>query len=223
MISWLVTLLYFYVLYIWSNFNFTQIVKCGKSACCSAMRSDLALVLPDGFFPPPWCIKQDDSTGLLVAGSHSDGGDAKFLPLFQRLSLKVADSNCIPYDFNCPTVQQDINDRICAKCKLYFASKKMLRCHMKSLNHSAPRSQRKLKPECIVTQREGEFLCVIRDEATGANDSEWIPKKYVDTENICFKTSNADQEERAIPLIKNMKNWLTNPWIEDDIINKDTI
>lgn len=187
------------------------------------MRSNIGFILPTGFLPPPKLCKQDEKTGLLTALNFSQKSEnAKFLPLFQNLSLNTIESTdhkifeVVPYDFYCPTVQSELSNRICTTCHLYFASEKALGIlHAKSLKHSvAKKKPSKLKLSSIEVARKEEVLCIFKDEDTGIESAEWIDK--TDIESVCVdKRETEDQLEKddsQWPIIESMEEWLQNPW-----------
>lgn len=150
-----------------------QITKCDNIECCGPTRSNIRSILPMGFLPPQKLCKQHEVTGMLTALKLDEKDEhAKFLPLFQNLSLKVIESvdhtsfKEIPYDFYCPSVQSELSSRICATCNIYFASKKVA-LHAKCLKHSIKKKSSSLKLTSIEANRKKESLCIFEDENTG--------------------------------------------------------
>lgn len=64
-----------------------QIVKCDSRDCCTSLRSNLKMVLPSGFLPPPVLMKYA-SDGLQLAEVGEKTG--KFLPLFTQIATKFS-------------------------------------------------------------------------------------------------------------------------------------
>lgn len=201
---------------------FSQVIKCDDAKCCSPFRSDLRSILQSGFLPPPLLIKQDSALERLVAAAPMENNNsAKFLPLFQRLAIKIpilgeAEIKMVPYDFYCPTVQKDLEGRICAVCGLYFGSKKNEILHRKSV-HSVIYKPRKKKPTRVVAQRDEELLCVVHDDMTGGEDCEWVNMDEVDiTQEAVAKILHIGKELLGFPVIPSLQEWLTTPWTTDE-------
>lgn len=98
-----------------------QIAKCKSLECCGIRRSSVWSFLPDGFLPPPVPIKQT-SQGYTVVDVKDE--KAKFAPLLLQKSLKLGakdDSwDHLPYDFYCPSVQNDLSKRYEKTKKKFF-------------------------------------------------------------------------------------------------------
>jgi len=89
-----------------------QIVKCSDQDCCSPIRSDLKVVLPDGFFPPPYILRRSEK-GLEIPEASNVQPSDSFPPLLVRQSLNlrpVAEGfpDQVPYDLYCPTVKDQL-------------------------------------------------------------------------------------------------------------------
>ena len=118
-----------------SNQYLLQIVKCNDEECCSPLRSTLKSLLPQRFLLSPLSVSNE--RGL----SYVSGEQHKFLPLILRLTSNILpegwsenNKTLIPYDFYCPTVQNQITNRTCNDCKLYFASTTMMMQHKKVIH-----------------------------------------------------------------------------------------
>ncbi|XP_015116810.1 uncharacterized protein LOC107040985 [Diachasma alloeum] len=199
-----------------------QIAKCGEEECCGPMRSDLSLIQPDRFLPPPCRLKQDDQTGQLsISVTHNTGEEARFLPLFQRLSITVPRDKWIkmPYDACCPTVQSQLESRMCSQCELYFASKKAANSNVKSIHkNSKSRSTPKCRPKRVVASRRQELLYIIEDEDTKGEDIEWRDTDDVDfsLEDVEIPHVAPENGEAGLPIIDSVEEWITNPWTSVD-------
>lgn len=201
-----------------------QISKCANIDCCGQHRSELRSILPTGFFPPPYLVEQDKETGFLVA-AQGKTEDAKFLPLFQRLAFKTSDNTQfegfteMPYDFFCPTVQSQLDNRICSTCGLYFATKKAASAHMKALKHKLSAKEKKSKKlVSIEAQRKDEMLCIFQEENTGCKNSDWCFESEIeieDVQNCVDRRNNTCETDSSIPVINSMEEWLQNPWSTD--------
>jgi hypothetical protein len=144
-----------------SSQYFLQIVKCSNAECCAPMVSALKSVLPNGFLPAPLSVTNTD--GLKI-----DEVSGTFLPLLQRLSVRLApvngfdDLECLPYDFCCPTAKSYITNRTCSICKLYFSSNAMVAEHKRKLH---PRIKTSIVPRCrpvrIAARRQRELMAII--------------------------------------------------------------
>lgn len=97
-------------------------MKCSDVDCCGELRSDLKMILENGFLPPPLSCVQDPDTGRLRALEALENVQgAHFLSLFQAKVVHVpikTTFKIMPYDFACPTVQGDVEPgrRICKVC-----------------------------------------------------------------------------------------------------------
>ncbi|XP_044733879.1 uncharacterized protein LOC123296465 [Chrysoperla carnea] len=111
-----------------------QIVKCRDSNCCSLYRSNLQSILYNGFMIPPYPLIQENSSIIIPPSTDIN---VKFAPLLTRLAVNIQPSSQI-YDLYCPSIVQEIQNRTCSFCKLYFASKKNLQTHQKVLHPKIP-------------------------------------------------------------------------------------
>ena len=149
---------------------------------------------------------------------------AKFLPLFQRLSMNInsvemSKYSVLPYDFHCPTIQKDLIVRLCLECNLYFASKKNVMMHRKNIHPKVKRSELpKRRVKRIITKREDEAMSVISDSCTGEEDVEWLPINEIEVEeNENIKIDfNVQKSDTSVTIIKSLDEWLRNEWTIDD-------
>lgn len=111
---------------------FTQIVKCTDEKCCTRARSDYFKIVPQRFLPPPLPLLQT-TNGLTCPNfpiSDPENQSYSFPSVFLNLSMnhqallpksaKIFKE--IPYDLYCPSVQNQMEKRICKKCNLYHSS-----------------------------------------------------------------------------------------------------
>ena len=144
---------------------FLQILKCDNVECCTPFRSNLKSILPEGFFPAPLCVSQ--SKGLRAADPEDDS--CKYLSLFQRLSINLEAEGYsgvnkfqIPYDVCCPSVKDQLCNRTCRICHLYFPSNVMQGQHSRALHPKvkiveAPRT----RPLRVAARRQRELMVII--------------------------------------------------------------
>ena len=186
-----------------------QIVKSTDLKCFNPARSDLHRILPNGYLPPPCFIKQEDVTGkiIMIDPKHKDAEgkdpvqnidtkqkdlkgkdqDGKFLPLFQRLVFKSLHPSKfetlekMSFDYYCPSVESQLENRICDTCGLYFASKKSAVMHMKNLKHKIKAGTKIIR---IGAQRKDELMCLFKDQNTEAEDVEWLDSEDFDSNDI---------------------------------------
>ena len=100
-----------------------QIVKCDNSECRLPWRGSFRTIIPlpvaqtiNGIKPP----------------ERNNQSNSHYLGLFRRLSMdgqlnsllpqSARVFHIVPYDLYCPSVQEDLQGRICQACGLYFAS-----------------------------------------------------------------------------------------------------
>lgn len=110
----------------------TQIVKCLDEKCCQPSRSDFFKVLPKRFLPPPFPLIQTIN-GLTCPNFPIDDPEHQtysFPSVFVNIAMsqqailpisaKVFQET--PYDLYCPSVQNQLEKRICKRCGLYHSS-----------------------------------------------------------------------------------------------------
>lgn len=174
-------------------------------------------ILPTRFFPPPLQVRHDDTSGhLIVAAPLEISAKTKFLPFFQRLSLKIVSAEMLrypilPYDFHCPTVQRSLLLRICSDCGLYFGAQVHLTEHKKKIHQkqvtTAPRRSKRL-----IAKRRGEVMCLLEDDLTGSQDVEWLPEGDVIVEEEERTFDN--QPEADVMVIDSLDEWMQNEWTQ---------
>lgn len=105
--------------------------------------------------------------------------------------------------------------RICKECGLYRASVKSAAAHVKTLHKkekAAKKTQElKKRPTRIAAQRAKEFLCIMREENSDTEDAVWLKKEEVDPN--CIPEFHNEDADEGFPLIKNIKDWYTSPWM----------
>lgn len=196
-------------------------MKCNNIECCGLLKSNLKEVLPSGFFPAP-CLVTYKNGQLKPQPWNEKNENAKFLPLFQRLSIKLSISyepfTEMPYDYYCPTVHEQLSDRVCKTCGLYFASKKGAISHMKLVGHSIKKARQKriIKSKSIIKTRGTEKLCILHDKNGEKNDSEWIESEDLEVDITASGDVSTESDEPCIPIISSLNEWLTNPFSTDE-------
>lgn len=100
---------------------FLQIIKCGRSNCCSPMRSSWKSVFPNRFLPAPVQVRKNEG-GPTVPNPSSERSTDHFAGLWERMSLINLAPLDVPYDTYCPSVQKELNKRKCPSCSGYFVS-----------------------------------------------------------------------------------------------------
>lgn len=124
----------------------------------------------------------------------------------------------IPYDFYCPTVNPELADRICSSCKLYFASQKAVRDHVKATHKSdVQKTFTKARPTRIVHRQkrkaDQEVFCVVRDESNNPSSYGTLEPEKMKSD-LSQYTKMALNQLEALPLVRNYAEWITSPWIE---------
>ncbi|XP_068989951.1 uncharacterized protein [Neodiprion pinetum] len=193
-----------------------QIVKCGRSECCTEFRSNLKSLLPDGHLPPPYPLKMTDS-GLTIPPPN-DKTEFKFAPLLLRLSLNMkpesSQFSILPYDFYCPSIQADLASRICQFCGFYTSSKKGALKHRKNVHpRGAPLETSRIRPQRVIARRGRELLCQLESPFT--EETEWIDIESVDNDCILLENDSVLDSKDCIPIVKNVGDWLNTPWTDD--------
>lgn len=179
-----------------------QIVKCSID-CCGVQRSDIKLILKDGFLPLSVPIVQDPDTGRLrVLNASEKLQGAQFLGLFQSMSIHLRNSTSretLPYDFACPTIQDDVEPgrRICKNCRLYFAS-----------------IRRSLRIAAKILKRGKGVLCRTIHSSTGAEDVLWLEKSEVPTEVPEEDLTSVPSND--LPMVSDWAAWLASLFSPED-------
>ena len=196
---------------------FLQISKCLDEDCCSKPRSKLRSILPDGFLPPP--LRLTDS--LEAASPASTEG--AFIPLFVQLAMKIdfptERLTSVPYDFYCPSIQDQLLKRICKKCGHYFGSQQRMKDQYSNLHLHADRIKEETEPTPplrrsarILKRREGELLVEVRDQETGeAIEVEWMQDEEA--------PGDSGEENEELPSIESLSEWLSSPWTEENDVD----
>ncbi len=120
--------------YVQESQYFLQISKYDDLEYCAAARSNLRIILPTGFFAQP--ISLHCASTLTVPPPTELQESDYFMQLFLRMTLKVTipcTHKCVPYDLFCPSLNDQLGGRICDICGKYFASKKAVTSHKKSV------------------------------------------------------------------------------------------
>lgn len=182
------------------------------------------MILNDRFFPPPLLTQREENGRLRIADPVKNTKGTSFLPLFQRLSINLPIKEgkffpIIPYDYHCPTVQENLPDRTCPFCNLYYATMKNLRKHRKAI-HPGQRVTRVAKkiPAQIIKRRNEEVLCIINNE-DDAKDAEWCLLADIITNDTQHENqreeSNDSTDASERPLINSIAEWLQCDWSDD--------
>ena len=116
-----------------------QIVKCSDESCCKPFRSNYNQIFPARFVPAP-VLFTSSAKGPVACSTPSEKGH--FGTLYERNFLQgaisyVKGNDNLPFDFYCPSVHDEIKERICNACQGYFISKKALANHKKILHKSS--------------------------------------------------------------------------------------
>ena len=108
-----------------------QIVKCNDSDCCGEMRSVWKDVFPKRFLPAP------------VKMHHTQAGpqvplpnDEKVSDIFHNFGMRVLLDKIVgipsmPHDRYCPSVQKNLEQRVCPQCGIYHPSIAALKRHQR--------------------------------------------------------------------------------------------
>ena len=145
-------------------------MKCTDPKCCSSFQSSYLKVVPKRFLPPPLPIVHTPNR----IGWAKDEKDATYLSLYQNISLQDALMPAqvtkkfpkgIPYNYSCPSVDQDIIKRqVCSHCGLYFSSLKAKPLHGASCRVTEGRIENtteRVRPLQVAARRQRELLCVM--------------------------------------------------------------
>ncbi|CAF4172871.1 unnamed protein product, partial [Rotaria sp. Silwood2] len=173
-----------------------QIIKCNDLKCCTKWQTSYSKVIPQRFLPPPFPFKVS-SDGISVADINDK--DGRFVDLYQRLQLdNILPMINVPYDYNCPSVQNELQKRTCPLCCLYHPSAAAMKRH-KRLHSSKYLKQQKV----IIAKIEKKV------QVTDDNDRE--SDKDSEDDNIPENKTNI---KAGAPLIENIFDFLASDFIE---------
>lgn len=191
-----------------------QVLKCDDRACCGHVRSSLRSILPERFMIPPYPILQS-SSGLCIPKPEEHDGKT-FATFLLRLSLGISKS--LQKD------RQQLLERTCQWCGLYFCTKKKVKehvnsCHKQCKNINNSVGMHNVHPSRILTRRSNgrsrEILCVVREN----DDTEWLDESDVDFQQNTVPTTDLQD---AYPVVS-VEESLANPWSEDNISSLHSI
>uniref|UniRef100_UPI0035900373 uncharacterized protein isoform X2 n=1 Tax=Myxine glutinosa TaxID=7769 RepID=UPI0035900373 len=119
-----------------------QVVRCNDRTCCTEWRSNWNKVFPKRFLPAPYPLQQT-TCGLRVS-EPSDAVDCHmYTSISQRMAFHLkpaseSEHDEVPFDFHCPSVQANLEERLCGKCGMYFASRLAVEHHAGVHSHWDP-------------------------------------------------------------------------------------
>ena len=141
----------------------------------------MRFILPSGFIPAPILYKSTP-TGPVSCVSPKEKGN--FGNLLRRLALGKLDpswegSQKLPFDFYCPSVQEELTDSICGFCGEYFVSKAAVAQHKKALHVTSSQDLDQLINEVVERYADSpepdeEGIPII------GNLSEWMSSEFVE-------------------------------------------
>lgn len=146
--------------------------------------------------------------------------ETKFAPLLLRTSLNLRPIQkqfpTLPHDFYCPSVQSELENRVCKYCGFYTSSKKGAMKHRKAMHPKGePLQTSRIQPRRVIARRQKEVLCLL--DAPFGEEVEWVVVENL--EDSFQNEENSDQitssQETQIPIISSIKDWLCTPWTED--------
>ena len=111
--------------------QYMQIVKCSDSDCCGEMRSVWKDVFPNRFLPAP--VKMHGTqAGPQVPLRNKEKASDTFPNLDMRVLLNKIDGiPSMPHDRYCPSVQKNLERRVCPQCGIYYPSIAALKQHQR--------------------------------------------------------------------------------------------
>lgn len=188
---------------------FTQIVKCKDVNCCSHPRSSLFNILPERFLCPPIPIKQSHE-GLKIPNVIAENQKVhlfypslfvtKSLDLEKLLPKEEKKFKLIPYDLFCSSVRENLNERICKCCNLYFASVTLLRKH-KSMHKETEIMPKRIRPLRVAAKRQRELMVQLKNEHLDWMDEDDLELSKIQSENSVVENQSNESDLR-IPIIK---------------------
>lgn len=123
--------------------------------------------------------------------------------------------NFIPMDYYCPSLQNQLNRRICKKCNLYFASIKNVTNHNKLMHNKKNADKSLIACEESEKSDNDTTIPISSDNFLTASEEKQTTL-LGDGNNLSDKeTEQNESNNDSIPIIQNIENWITNPWTED--------
>ncbi|XP_033219691.1 uncharacterized protein LOC117174573 isoform X2 [Belonocnema kinseyi] len=190
------------------------------STSCSPMRSDLKMLLSDGFLPPHFPLRRSE-LGLRVPESSNMEDKDYFPPLFVRQGINFRPLGKDfplnpPYDLYCPTLQSALRERTCKECGLYFDAKLHKSIHQTShkddVHGNSPSS--KTMPVSILKRCEHEDLCIIQEGELA--EVFWLDHDEIDENFLALSVVETEKGEGGLEAINSITDWLTDQWTIDD-------
>jgi hypothetical protein len=167
-----------------------QIVKCDDHNCCKEFRSSIKDILPERFIPPPVLYVRSEK-GV----QSSEDMTGHFYSLSWRLSLKCLIEHpyhVLPFDYYCPTIRENIEERMCEFCGLYCSSKNSVKSHEK-LHKNLPQIHNysvsvETGPEIVEEMYIDNNVEINNNEFYDSNDKITIINDMNDWLSPCFQT-----------------------------------
>ncbi|CAF3921937.1 unnamed protein product [Rotaria sp. Silwood1] len=173
-----------------------QIIKCNNLKCCTQWQTSYSKVIPQRFLPSPFPFKVS-SNGISIA--ELSDKDGRFVDLYQRLQLdNILPTVNVSYDYNCPSVQGELQKRTWPVCCLYHPSVAAMKRH-KRLHSSKYLKEQK----AVILKREKQVQVI------DSNDSESGEENQDD-----IATQNQMNIINGAPLIENIFDFLASDFME---------
>ena len=149
-------------------------------------------IFPNRFLPAPIPLKYSP----FIETNPSDDENVRFTSFFQSLHFATEE---LPYDLHCPSVKDNIQDRICNQCNKYFASLTLLNNHKKMHPKQKSTWRQKIKSKKILKKKENEVLALLEDD-DGFEVMDWLDVDMVDNQNLSGISKNLKEQEEYMQI-----------------------
>ena len=126
--------------------------------------------------------------GFSSSGSF---GDLNYRITLQWLVAKIGEFPILPFDYYCPSLKDNLKERVCIKCYRYFPSKKAAALHKKNFHKKIMSSEK-----AILETIESVITAYASDSGS-------------DVEQNTVEANSGD-----LQIIENMQEWLQIPFVE---------
>ena len=183
-----------------------QIIKCSDPFCCSKMRTSWDKIFINRFLPAP-VPSMIEKTDTVVPDIDSVMKGDRFVDnMWRRLAMSPlvppTKYDFLPYDFYCPSLNKNIESRVCKGCGIYYPSKAAVDRHRRGKGCL----QKRVLPN--------KLIFVARP-----NDSDDVePEMNIDT-TPCINEEAPYDIDDPMPSLKYILE--NNPFVEIDVEEED--
>ena len=202
-------------------------LKCDDFDCCEGFVTDVKLFFPHRSIPPLIPIKRTEMGVVAVEKNDLDKQKLEFLSVSLRIVFKdqiipaeylIKYGDNVPYDLYLPSVQDQLDKRICRNCKKYHATQKSLKFHQKDC--PKPKSKKKTRAFIESDSEEDDETVEADLEPMGVGDDiSDLEDEFLHPTNIVElqpTISVSFPDSGFVEKIENLKEWLKSPWVIEE-------